>query len=449
MSFRQFPEGFLWGAATAAYQIEGAWNEDGKGESIWDRFTHLPGRVRNGDSGDVACDHYHRMPEDLALMQELGLKSYRFSIAWPRIFPEGRGEANSKGLDFYDELVDRLLAAGILPNATLYHWDLPQPIQEAGGWPNRETVLWFADYVRAIFDRLGDRVEMWTTHNEPVVIAFPGYATGVMAPGLADYSQAYQTAHHLLLSHARAMQVFRQGGYKGQAGIVLNFAHYLPASDREADLAACRRSYMQNSALFLEPLFKGHYPQELFDWIGPLAPRIQPGDLELISQPVDFLGINYYTTEIVAYHNDRGFLKTISSPFSGPLWGRTEMGWGINPPGLTAVLLDIRNNYRSLPIYITENGCAAPDTPDEDGFVVDWARINYLRAHFLAAHEAIQAGVDLRGYYVWSLMDNFEWAYGYDPRFGLVRVNYETLERIPKLSARWYQQVIERNGLDE
>ncbi len=442
----QFPEGFIWGAAASAYQIEGAWNEDGKGESIWDRFVRRPHNVLNGETGNVACDHYHRMPEDVALMKALGLRSYRFSISWPRVLPLGRGAVNQRGLDFYERLVDRLLAAGILPNAGLNHWDYPQALQEAGGWSNRESADWFADYARLVFDRLGDRVPFWTTHNEPWVIAFLGYGSGVFAPGICDTSQAYRAAHHLLLGHGKAVQVFRQGGYRGEIGIVLNLEHTVPASQSEADQAACGRAYEQNSGLFLEALFRGRYPEALWTWIGPHAPPVQADDFRLIQEPIDFLGVNHYRTEAVSYAQEGGILKAAFAPFSAPGWGQTEMGWGVDPPGLLAVLLDVKERYGSLRVYQTENGCAFRDEPDEAGFVADWSRINFLRDHFRVAHEALEAGIDLRGYYVWSVLDNFEWARGYRPRFGLVRVNYETQERIPKQSARWYSEVIARNG---
>jgi beta-glucosidase len=463
MNFRHFPTGFLWGAATSAYQIEGAWNVDGKGESIWDRFVCRPYNVLNGDTGDVACDHYHRMPEDVALMKDLGLQSYRFSISWPRVLPEGRapstdsgrgpltgsgrGAVNEKGLDFYDRLVDNLLAAGILPNATLNHWDFPQALQDEGGWPNRDSADWFTDYTRVVFDRLGDRVALWVTHNEPWVIAFLGYGMGIHAPGRCDYSQAFQTAHHLLLAHGKAVQLFRQGGYKGEIGIVLNLSHFEPASAREADQAACRRAYEGNASLFLEPLFKGRYPEMLFDWIGAHRPQVRAEDLDLISQPIDFLGVNYYTTVSVSHAIEGSLLKLQLDPVSAPGWGRTEMGWGVFPSGSTAVLLDVKEKYGNPKTYITENGCAFHDAPDETGFVADGARINFLRAHLHATLDAIDAGANLQGYYVWSLMDNFEWARGYEPRFGLVRVEYETGKRIPKQSARWYGDVIKQNGI--
>jgi beta-glucosidase len=449
MSLRQFPDGFLWGAATAAYQIEGAWNEDGKGEGIWDRFTHSPYRIANGDTGDVACDHYHRMPEDVGLMKELGLQTYRFSISWPRVLPQGQGAVNPKGLDFYDRLVDKLLEADIVPNVTLNHWDFPQALQDKGGWPNRDSADWFADYARVMFDKLGDRVALWSTHNEPWVMAFVGYAFGEFAPGIADFSQAFQTTHHLLLAHGRAVQVFRQGGYKGEIGLVLDLQHRQPATDSEADRAACQRAYEYTHALFLDPLFKGCYPEMLFEWVRPHAPRIHDGDMTLINQPLDFLGINYYMTFAVHFAHRGGLFKVEMDQVSAPNWGRTAMGWDINPAGLTAVLLNLKENYGNPKMYVTENGCAVKDTPDENGFVTDWGRINYLRAHLIAVHDAIQAGANLHGYYVWSLMDNFEWAHGYQPRFGIVRVNYETGQRIPKQSARWYSEVIARNGVEE
>jgi beta-glucosidase len=447
MTERQFPDNFLWGAATAAYQIEGAWNEDGKGESIWDRFTHRPYTILNGDTGDTACDHYHRMPEDVALMKELGLNTYRFSIAWPRVLPEGYGRVNPKGLDFYDRLVDELLAADILPNVTLNHWDLPQAIQDRGGWPNRDCTDWFAEYAQVVFERLGDRVALWATHNEPHVIAYAGYASGRFAPGIADCSQGYQAVHHLLLAHGKAVQAFRAGGYPGGIGIVIYFGNYVPASESEADQVACQRAYENMSAIFGDPLFKGRYPETLFEWIGPHAPQIQEGDMAIISQPIDFLGVNHYFTVQVAFDHHGELLKQSEQQVTAPHWGYTSMGWGINPDGIRVMLLDLKTRYDNPPIYITENGCAVEDTLDTHGFVADWRRVDYLRAYIRAVHQAIQAGVDVRGYYVWSLLDNFEWASGYSPRFGIVRVDYDTLERTPRQSARWYSDVIARNGL--
>jgi beta-glucosidase len=450
MAVRTFPDGFIWGASTAAYQIEGAWNEDGKGESIWDRFTHRPHTILNGDTGDVACDHYHRMTEDVALMKELRLKAYRFSISWPRVLPAGTGQANPQGLDFYDRLVDELLAAGIQPNATLNHWDLPQALQERGGWPHRDSADWFADYARLMFDRLGDRVAFWATHNEPNVIAYLGYAQGLFAPGMADYSQAYQAVHHLLLAHGKAVQVFRQGNYPGDVGLVVYFGNFLPASDNQADRDACRRAYDNTNAIFGDPIFLGCYPEKLFEWLGPHAPRIQSGDMQVIHQPIDFLGVNhYFTIQVAADPRGGGLLKLRETQVTLPGWGYTEMGWGINPGGIKAVLLGLKERYANPRMFITENGTAMQDVPDERGFVADWRRIDYLRAHIRAVHEALQEGADVQGYYVWSLMDNFEWSSGYRPRFGLVRVDYDTLRRIPKQSADWYRDVIAANGIGD
>jgi beta-glucosidase len=449
MSIQKFPEHFVWGAATSAYQIEGAWQEDGKGESIWDRYSHRPFMIQNGDTGDVACDHYHHMPEDVALMRKLGLGSYRFSISWPRLLPEGHGAVNQKGLGFYDCLLDELLSAGITPMATLNHWDLPQTLQEEGGWANRQTVDWFCEYARLVFERLGDRVGYWVTHNEPWVIAYLGYKEASMAPGLADLSLSTRAAHHLLLSHGRTVQLFRQGGYKGQIGIVLNTSHFMPASDSEKDRAACQRAYDQMLGLYLGPLYHGAYPQALLDWLGPHCPPVQPGDLALIAQPTDFLGINYYSSMTVAHDHNGGFWRNALNQISSPGWGRTAMNWGVYPPGLTAMLLDIKENYGNPPMFVTENGTAMEDTPDAAGLVSDWGRVNYLRAHLLAARQAIQAGANLKGYYVWSLFDNFEWSQGYKPRFGIVRVDFTSGKRIPKQSAAWYRDVIAKNGVDE
>jgi len=448
MKEKTFPKDFVWGAATSAYQIEGAWNEDSKGESIWDVYTHRPGNIRNNDSGDVAADHYHRMPDDVALMKELGLKAYRFSIAWSRVLPAGRGQANPKGLDFYDRLVDRLLEAKVQPVACLYHWDLPQAIQEAGGWPNRETTDWYAEYARLMFDRLGDRVKVWDTHNEPRVAAFIGYGSANMAPGVADYTLAFQVAHHLLLAHGKAVEVYRQGAYQGEIGIILDSEYSAPASESEADQAAWQRYYELDTGFFTDALFTGQYPSILLDWIGPMAPRVQPGDMKMINSRLDFLGVNYYRAMLVAFDPQGGFLKCRATHRTLPMWGYTQIGWGVYPAGLTHVLVDLNQKYKVPKFYLTENGCAALDVPDHTGFVKDTERVEFLRLHLAAALEAIQAGVDLRGYFIWSFMDNFEWAEGYTPRFGLVRVDYATQVRIPKQSFHWYQNLIARNGID-
>ncbi len=449
MISKQFPEGFLWGASTAAYQVEGAWNEDGKGESVWDHFTHTPGRIAHGDTGDIACDHYHRYKEDVALMKSLGLQGYRFSVAWTRVLPQGTGMVNSSGLDFYDRLVDELGQAGIRTNVTLNHWDLPQALQERGGWTNRDSAEWFANYARVVFDRLGDRVALWATHNEPVVISLVGYGSGVFAPGLADQSQAYQAAHHLNLAHGKAVQVFRQGGYKGQIGIVLDLHNLIPASDSLDDRLAWQRTIEGSQGIFFQPIFQGEYPSYLMDWLGPVAPKVQDGDLDVIHQPLDFLGMNYYFTSEVGYSAGGGLLKSEQRQKTLPSMGYTEVGWGFHPSGLRNVLLRVKDTVGNLPIYITENGCAVQDVPDKDGYVEDRERVNYLRQHLIELHKAIQQGVNVRGYFIWSLMDNFEWASGFGPRFGIVRVDYDTQRRIPKLSARWYMDMIAQNAVVE
>lgn len=447
MTTLNFPKGFIWGAAASAYQIEGAWNEDGKGESIWDRFTRWEAHILNGDNGNVACDHYHRYKEDVALIKSLGIPYYGFTFAWTRILPQGRGTVNQKGLDFYSRLVDELLNAGIQPKGTLFHWDLPQALQDSGGWNSRETVEHFVDYARIVFDHLGDRVKLWATHNEPWVAAFLGYAQGLHAPGICDYSKAYQAAHHLLLSHGRAVQVFRQGGYKGEIGFILNLNGLFPATNSVEDLAATQRVHDETHAFFLDPVFKGTYPQTLFDYIGVHQPKVHANDLDIIRQPVDFFGLNHYNTDTVSYDVFGGLNKARLTPYSAPGWGRTQMNWGIDPDGIKRELIYLKENYNIPKIYVTENGCAMPDAPDAKGFVADWDRIHFLKAHLHKVHEAIEAGVDVQGYFTWSIFDNFEWERGYGPRFGLVRVDYETMERIPKQSAYWFRDVIQKNSI--
>ena len=446
MTLKQFPDGFIWGAATAAYQIEGAWNEDGRGESTWDHFSHSPYRTINGDSGDVACDHYHRWAEDIRMIKDLGIPNYRLSISWPRILSTGQGSPNSKGLDFYNRLIDELLKAGIQPNVTLNHWDLPQALENKGGWVNRDTADRFVDYAGIMFKQLGDRVNLWSTHNEPFIISYFGFALGIFPPGIADHSRAYQVSHHLLLSHAKAAKLYHQGGYKGQIGIVLNMDWLQPASNSQADLDARQRAFENNSGLYLDPIFKGHYPPGLFEWIGPMQPHIEPGDMELIKNSVDFLGLNHYTSNRVAY-SIGSMLKYNNTPLSAPGMGVTGTNWAINPIGLKNLLLELKEKYNNPPIIICENGCAMPDKVRRDGSIHDVRRVSYLRNYLSAAHEAIQAGVNLKGYFVWSLMDNFEWTSGYTKRFGIVHVDYGTQTRTPKKSAGWYSAVIARNGL--
>lgn len=440
----KFPDSFLWGAATCAFQIEGAWNQDGKGESIWDRFNHKPYAILNGDTADITCNHYHHMPQDVALMKELGLQTYRFSISWPRVLPQGRGALNPQGLEFYDRLVDALLAAGIVPNATLYHWDLPQSLQDLGGWPNRDVTDWFAEYAKIVFDRLGDRVPLWSTFNEPWVAAALGYGQGVFAPGIADASQQYQTAHHLLLAHGKALQIFRQGNYAGKIGIVLNTALHLPASEREEDRAACQRVKDDELNFFTEAIYRGAYPQDFIAWIGPHAPKIGADDMSIIHQPIDFLGVNYYMTFKVSYAAQGGLLKQSAQQVALDGWNHSSNGFGFNPDGLAELLLHFKDTCNNPVLYITENGISLDETPDENGVIDDPLRIEYIQVHIDAIAKARQAGVDVRGYYVWSLMDNFEWASGYMPRFGLIHVDIMSGKRTPKQSAWWYREHIAR-----
>jgi len=440
MTIYRFPYNFLWGAATASYQIEGAWNEDGKGESIWDRFSHTPGKIENGDTGDVACDHYHRYAEDIALMRRLGLKAYRFSVAWPRVLPAGRGSINRAGLDFYDRLVDALLAANIEPFLTLYHWDLPQTLQETGGWESRETCHAFADYAALLVRRLGDRVKRWATFNEPGVVAFDGYDSGEHAPGVRDLRRALQVAHHLLVAHGLAAHAIRSIDPRLQVGIVLNLWPADPASDAPEDVAAADRAWQTGETLFLDPLFRAHYPPVGAETIGDLAPPIQPGDLALIAQRLDFLGVNFYSRNLI------GADGTIS-PVPGSEY--TDMGWEVCAPALRRLLNRLNADYHLPPIYITENGAAFPDEVSADGRVHDPRRLNYLREHFIQTRLAMQDGVDVRGYFVWSLLDNFEWGHGYSKRFGLVRVDFETQQRIIKDSGAWYADVIRTNQVSE
>jgi beta-glucosidase len=436
MTNYKFPPDFLWGAATAAYQIEGAWNEDGKGESIWDRFSHTPGKIEGQSSGDMACDHYHRFPDDIALMSRLGLKAYRFSIAWTRILPAGRGKINPPGLDFYDRLVDALCAAEIEPYLTLYHWDLPYNLHEQGGWTNREVAYAFADYAALMVKRLGDRVTNWTTFNEPGVVMFDGYLIGEHAPGLKDPKAAYQVGHHLMLAHGLAVQAMRGVAPHLNYGIVLNQWPADPASDDPADITAAQAAWDRSEPLFLDLIFKGHYPPQIYELVGENLPDTKDGDLALISQKLDFLGLNYYSRNLVS-------AKGTINPVPGAEY--TEMGWEVCAPALRRLLNKINAEYSLPPIYITENGAAFKDQVTADGKVHDERRLDYLRQHFIQTHLAIQDGVDVRGYFVWSLLDNFEWAHGYTKRFGLVHVDFDTQERMIKDSGEWYRSVTASN----
>ncbi|MFI2710139.1 GH1 family beta-glucosidase [Micromonospora sp. NPDC018662] len=451
----RFPEGFVWGAATAAYQIEGAAREDGRGPSIWDTFSRTPGAVHQGHTGDVACDHYHRYAEDVALMAELGLRAYRFSVAWSRIRPDGTGPVEPRGLDFYDRLTDTLLARGIDPIVTLYHWDLPQPLEDRGGWTVRETAEHFADYAVAVHRRLGDRVRTWTTLNEPWCSAYLGYGNGVHAPGRQDAGDAFRAVHHLLLGHGLAARALRAAGAE-TLGITLNLADVQPVdAGSAADAEAVRLVDGLHNRIFLDPLTGAGYPADVLAHVNRMVATdfVRDGDEKIIAAPLDLLGLNYYAPTYVAGRADgaggSAYPGTEGSVEFQPATGTlTDMGWAIEPAGLTRLLERVATDHPGLPLMITENGGAFPDlTRDETGRVADADRTAYLDGHLRAAHEAIARGVDLRGYLVWSLLDNFEWAEGYRKRFGIVHVDYLTQRRTPKQSARWYQEVIARNGL--
>ncbi|OJV83596.1 MAG: beta-glucosidase [Cellulomonas sp. 73-92] len=460
-SGRTFPSDFVFGSATASYQIEGAVHEGGRGPSIWDTFSHTPGKVLNDDTGDIAADHYHRVAQDVALMQELGLEAYRFSVAWPRIQPTGAGEPNAEGLAFYSDLVDRLVAAGIKPVVTLYHWDLPQALEDEGGWSNRETAYRFAEYARIVARALGDRVHTWSTLNEPWCSAFLGYASGVHAPGVTDDERALKAVHHLNLAHGLAARALRDElGQDTQISVTLNLHPLTPATQSPEDLEALRRVNTIGNEVFLQPLLEGRYPAEVFadtahvtDWS-----FVQEGDLDLIQVPIDLLGLNYYDDSVVRHGTPPvgdgtpgpdGHKSSERIPWVGAdevEWvqrpgPRTAMGWGIHPEGLTRMLLEIAQRYPGQPLAVTENGAAFYDEVT-DGRVHDQDRVDYLHDHIDAVGAALAAGADVRGYYVWSLMDNFEWAYGYDRRFGVVHVDYPTGTRTVKDSARWYADVI-------
>jgi beta-glucosidase len=441
----KFPEGFVWGTATSAFQIEGACAEGGRGPSIWDSFCQQPGKIQNGDTASTAADHYHRWEEDVQVMQTLGLNAYRFSIAWPRILPEGKGRVNPQGLDFYDRLVDSLLEHGIQPFITLYHWDLPQTLQEEGGWVNRAIPQYFADYALVAAARLGDRVETWTTLNEPAVSAFSGYFLGSHAPGVQDPFQALQAGHHLLLAHGLAAQALRSVlPAEAQVGITLSLSPVYPASNSDADQAAARRADAILNRLFLDPVLRGCYPQELLELFDPLFSSVDPADLKVISASLDYLGVNYYSRTVVQHGFDIPLVE-VTQVF--PEGNEYSQMWEIYPQGLFELLSQVWDEYRPAQIFITENGIPVADGLDLDGRVRDHRRVRYLHQHLVQVHRAIEAGIPVRGYFVWSLMDNFEWAYGYTMRFGLVYVDFATQIRILKDSGRWYSQVTRRNGL--
>jgi beta-glucosidase len=441
----EFPRDFLWGAATASYQIEGAWQEDGKGESVWDRFTHTPGKIKTGETGDVACDHFHRFAADVALMRALKLQAYRFSISWPRVLPQGKGAVNPKGLDFYSRLVDALLAAGLTPLVTLYHWDLPQALQDLGGWTRRDIAGWFGDYAGVVARALGDRVKLWATFNEPGIFSVLGYLLGMHAPGLTDAIQYFPVSHHINLAHGQAVRALRAEAGSAQVGTVLQLAPFYPVTDSEADRQAARALDGLMNRWYAEPVLIGRYPQDLLDLLKPLLP-IQPGDLEQIYQPLDFAGLNLYT-RVFARHDPSVPLLQAMADWNHRVPGAeyTAMGWEVYPQAIYESLLRFKNEWGNPPVYITENG-AAYDDRLEAGAVRDPARIEYLKKYLAAVRRAMDQGAKVKGYFVWSFLDNFEWAEGFSKRFGLVYTDYPTQRRVPKHSALWYRQVIEASG---
>ncbi len=438
-----FPAPFLWGAATAAYQVEGSPLADGAGPSIWHRWSHTPGRVLHGDTGDVACDHYRRWESDVGLMRELGLNAYRFSISWSRVFPEGKGRPNQKGIDFYRRLTDALRENGIQPLITLFHWDLPAALDDLGGWLNRDIAGWFADYATAMFRALDDRQPIWATLNEPWVVTDGGYLHGPLAPGHRNLFETPIAAHNLLRGHGAAVAACRAVS-KSQIGIVLNLEPKTPASDSEEDRKATSRADAYMNRQYLDPICFGSYPPELADLYGEAWPQFPDSDFRDIRQPIDFLGVNYYKRVIT--RNSPGTIIERAERVENPRAVYTETGWEVYAPGLTDILVWVHDRYGKIPLIITENGAAFYDPPSANGNVDDPLRVDYLRAHLRAAREAMRRGVDLRGYCVWSLLDNFEWALGYSKRFGIIHVDYETQKRTIKASGRFYADVIRSRG---
>ncbi|MEU6954514.1 GH1 family beta-glucosidase [Streptomyces sp. NPDC045714] len=438
-----FPADFTWGVATAAYQIEGAVAEDGRSPSIWDTFSHTPGTIDNGDTGDVACDHYHRVPEDIGLIKRLGADAYRFSVAWPRVVPGGDGPVNKAGLDFYDRLVDGLLEAGVTPFATLYHWDLPQALQDRGGWTVRETSEHFAAYASHVVERLGDRVKDWATLNEPLCSAWIGHLEGRMAPGLTDLTAAVRASYHLHLGHGLAVRAIRAASSDARVGIVNNLSPIEPASASEADVAAARRADGHINRWWLDPILGRGYPQDMVEEYGVELP-VRPGDLETIAAPLDWMGLNYYFRQIVTADPDGTAPR--AKQVSVPGARLTHMDWEVHAEGLEQLLLRLTEEYGVQRIYVTENGSAYEDVVAADGSVHDPERVRYLEEHLAACARAVDKGAPLAGYFAWSLMDNFEWAYGYDKRFGLVHVDYATQRRTVKSSGHRYAELVRKHA---
>ncbi len=441
-----FPKDFAWGTATASYQIEGAVKQDGRGETIWDRFCQTPGNIRHGDTGDIACDHYNRYREDVALMKELGHTSYRFSVCWSRIMPSGRGKINESGIRFYENLVDELLANGIEPYLTIYHWDLPQALQDIGGWQNEAMIVYFEAYCRVLYERLGGKVKKWITINEPFCTAFVGNYFGEHAPGMHDFSTALRVSYILLQAHGAAVRLFRKLGVKGEIGISLNGAHTKPYSQSPQDIQAARRQDGFEFRWFFDPVLKGSFPRDMVQWYtdkGLSLPRLD--EEASICEPLDFIGVNYYAVNYIRNNGARWPLCLESATMDLP---KSDRNWNIVADGLRELLLRLKNEYGVQNVYITENGVAYNDVVGLDGQIMDYNRIDYIRRHLIAAHQAMNEGVNLRGYFVWSLYDNFEWAYGRYSRFGIVWMDFENQNRHPKQSAYWYRQTINDKGFD-
>lgn len=440
-----FPKDFVWGTATASYQVEGAWDEDGKGESIWDRFSHTPGNVERFENGDIACDQYHRYLDDIQLMKTIGVAAYRFSMSWPRIVPQGKGASNSKGLDYYDRLVDGLLKAGIQPFVTLYHWDLPQPLQDEGGWPERALTDYFAEYARIAAERLGDRVRHWMTFNEPWPIAFMGYRDGTHAPGIREPKQAYHAAYHLMLAHGKAYDAIKSAAPSAEVGmtkVAFNFLSFDRAGNAEALVEAANA---RNNDIFVEPVVSGTYPRHVVETCGQWLPDIRPDDLKQMNR-YDFMGLQYYHDHILM----GGDLEAHPlGPQRLPFFDYTEMGWPVTPVGIHDQLMHWTNHYGIKKIYITENGSAWPDVLGHDGRVHDDKRVDYLNRHVEQVARAVADGAPVKGYFAWSFLDNFEWSLGYRPRFGLVYVDYATQKRYIKDSGYRYGEIIRHNGMPD
>ena len=440
----QFPHGFLWGCATSAYQIEGGKDADGKGPSIWDRFAHTPGQMRDGAHGDVACDHYHRFRDDVALMKKLGMQAYRFSLSWARILPEGTGRVNPGGIKFYSDLIDELLANDIEPIVTLYHWDMPAALDDRGGWLNRDCADWFADYAQVVFEQFDGRVKKWTTLNEPWVISDGGYLKGTIAPGHINLYEAPIASHNMMRAHGAAVKVYREVG-RYEIGLAVNIEPKYPASGSNEDAAATRRACAYMNEQYLDPAILGSYPVELREVFNGAWPQWPRSDFDLIQQPIDFIGVNYYTRSVTR-HDDNDWPVRASAVKQGQAT-YTETNWEVFPQGLTDTLVWVKQRYGDVPLYITENGAAFFDPPcAQGGRVRDPLRTDYLQKHLLAVREAIDHGVNIKGYMVWSFMDNLEWSLGFSKRFGIVHVNFDTLERTPKDSAHYYSRVIASHG---